>query len=553
MKKNEQLIAVGIGVVVVIVGAVLYYQYRQKEQPKSPFAPDSSIYSTQDYTNLVLDSTLLVSFYQTHLVSDSIQKDVSAFYQRRGYQYAWFSENKLTNAALNFNQQRESHISDFADSSLYNAQIDTLLLNAQVNTAKFLANKKNLQTLELLLTTTFFKYTDKAFTGAVKDPIDLDWFIPRKKKSYQALLDTLVSAKGQPIREPVNRYYTLLKEKLRQYRAIEKQGGWGSIDIPKKTIKKGDSDSLLFSAKKTLVLLGDLEEMDTTDVFTDALGVAVKRFQHRMGLPETGKMDANTAQELNQPISARIKQIMINMERLRWVPAEMEQDMLLINIPEFKLHVFEQGKQAWQCNVVVGKEATKTSIFKGNLSNVVLNPYWVVTSNIVNNEILPRLKRSPGYLARNNMEVVSGNTVLNPYTINWKSYNKNVPYTIRQKPGKNNSLGKVKFLFPNPYSVYLHDTPSKSLFERDERAFSHGCIRVHKPMDFAAFLLSEQGVSPKDIAAIVGTGRNTAIALKTKIPIIITYWTCAIDEKNHVFFFKDIYGRDKAILKALNL
>jgi len=552
MKKNEQLIAVGIGVVVVIVGAVLYYQYRQKEQPKSPFAPDSSIYSTQDYTNLVLDSTLLVSFYQTHLVSDSIQKDVSAFYQRRGYQYAWFSENKLTNAALNFNQQRESHISDFADSSLYNAQIDTLLLNAQVNTAKFLANKKNLQTLELLLTTTFFKYTDKAFTGAVKDPIDLDWFIPRKKKSYQALLDTLVSAKGQPIREPVNRYYTLLKEKLRQYRAIEKQGGWGSIDIPKKTIKKGDSDSLLFSAKKTLVLLGDLEEMDTTDVFTDALGVAVKRFQHRMGLPETGKMDANTAQELNQPISARIKQIMINMERLRWVPAEMEQDMLLINIPEFKLHVFEQGKQAWQCNVVVGKEATKTSIFKGNLSNVVLNPYWVVTSNIVNNEILPRLKRSPGYLARNNMEVVSGNTVLNPYTINWKSYNKNVPYTIRQKPGKNNSLGKVKFLFPNSYSIYLHDTPSKSLFGESSRAFSHGCIRVSEPEKLALHVLKNDPIwSAEKLEDIWKSGKEKWINVRPPLPVYIAYFTAWVDNTGQLNFRKDLYGLDKMLEKEI--
>lgn len=149
------------------------------------------------------------------------------------------------------------------------------------------------------------------------------------------------------------------------------------------------------------------------------------------------------------------------MERLRWVPDEIEPNTLLVNIPEFKLHVFDNGVQSWMCNVVVGKEATKTSIFKGNLSYVVLNPYWVVTNNIINNEILPKLKRNPGYLARNNMEVVSGNKVVNPNSIKWSSFKKNIPYTIRQKPGPSNSLGKVKFLFPNNYSIYLHDTPSK--------------------------------------------------------------------------------------------
>lgn len=288
LKKYWPHIAIGAGVIA-LIGAGVFYQFRQKEEPQMAFAPDSSIYSKKNYTNLVLDSAALVSFYRLHLVTDSIQKDVSEFYRKRAYQYAWFNENALTNAALSYNSQREAYMSDFADSSLYSAEIDSLLLEAQTAGKAFLTDPQRVQQLELLLTTSFFNYTHKAFTGTVKNLPDLEWFIPRKKKDYQALLDTLVSTKGNPIREPVNRYYTLLKDKLRTYRGIEKQGGWGTIDIPKKTLKQEDSDSSLIEVKKTLILMGDLKEFDSTTVFTDSLAVAVKRFQHRMGLKRKWK------------------------------------------------------------------------------------------------------------------------------------------------------------------------------------------------------------------------------------------------------------------------
>lgn len=551
MKKNWPYIALGAALIAVVVAA-LYYQFRQKEQPQVAFAPDSSVYSQKNYTNFILDSTSLVSFYRTHLISDSTQKDISEFYRRRAYQYAWFSENSLSNAALSFNSQREAYMTDFADSSLYNADIDTLLAEAQNQPIQFLKNPLNAQKLELLLTSAFFSYTDKAFTGTVKNPLDLEWFIPRKKKDYQTLLDTLVSAKGNPIREPVNHYYTLLKEQLRKYRSLEKQGGWATVDIRKKTLKEGDTDSLLLEVKKTLVLLGDLKTPDTTADFTDSLAVALKRFQHRMNLKESGKLDAATAAELNQPVSVRIRQIMLNMERLRWAPAEMEPSMLLVNIPEFKLHVFEEGQQSWMCNVVVGKEATKTSIFKGNLSYVVLNPYWVVTNNIINNEILPRLKQNPGYLARNNMEVVSGNKVINPYAVKWKSYTKNVPFTIRQKPGKSNSLGKVKFLFPNNYSIYLHDTPSKGLFGESRRAFSHGCIRVAEPERLTLHVLKNTPAwNEEKLQDVWKTGKEKWITVKPSLPVYIVYFTAWVDQSGQLNFRNDLYGLDKTLAKEI--
>ncbi|MCP1384945.1 L,D-transpeptidase family protein [Runella salmonicolor] len=551
MKKNRLYIVLGAGVVA-IIAVVLYFQFRQKQQPQVAFAPDSSVYSKQNYTNFILDSAALVAFYRTHLISDSTQKNITEFYQRRAYQYAWFSENSLTNAAINFNGQREAYINDFADSSLYNAEIDLLLSEAQNRPAEFLKKPLNAQKLELLLTAAFFNYTDKAFTGTIKNPLDLEWFIPRKKKNYQALLDTLVSAKGNPMREPVNRYYTLLKEQLRRFRRIEKQGGWPSIDIGKKTLGEGDTGSVLLDVQKTLLVLGDLKAIDTTGVFTDSLTTAVKRFQHRMGLKESGKLDAPTATELNRPVSFRIRQIMVNMERLRWAPTEMEPNMLLVNIPEFKLHVFDEGKQLWMCNVVVGKEATKTSIFKGNLSYVVLNPYWVVPNNILRNEILPRLKQNPGYLARNNMEVVSGNKVIDPYSVRWSAYSNHVPYTIRQKPGKSNSLGKVKFLFPNSYSIYLHDTPSKGLFGESRRAFSHGCIRVAEPERLALHVLKDTpSWNLEKLESVWATQSEKWITVRPSIPVYIVYFTAWVDQTGQLNFRNDLYGLDKTLAKEI--
>lgn len=551
MNKNERYIAIAVGVLL-LIGAVVYYQFRQKEPVKQAFAPDSTVYSKQDYTTLVLDSTVLASFFASRSLADSLQSDVRSFYQRRGYQYAWFSENRLANAANNFNNLRQSYISDFADSSLYNAEIDRLVNEAEIQGTKFLANKVEVQSLELLLTTAFFQYADKAYAGTVKDLLDLEWFIPRKKKNFQALLDTLVMAKGQPIREPVNRYYTLLKEKLRQYRIIQQKGGWPTLTFQGKAPKKGDEDSTVLVLKQNLHRWGDLKTLDSTSIFDDSVAVALKRFQHRMGLSETGKLDEKTLVEMNRPVEERIRQMMLNMERLRWVPDELEPNMLLVNIPEYRLHVFENGVQSWMSKVVVGKEATKTSIFKGNLSYVVLNPYWVVTNNIINNEILPKLKRNPGYLERNNMEVVSGNKVINPYSVKWSSYTKNIPYTIRQKPGKGNSLGKVKFLFPNSYSIYLHDTPSKSLFGETARAFSHGCIRVSEPEKLALHVLKSVPEWNEDkLNAVWKTQNEKWITVRPSLPVYIVYFTTWVDNTGQLNFRRDLYGLDSALAKEV--
>jgi murein L,D-transpeptidase YcbB/YkuD len=490
---------------------------------------DVSIYSSQNFTDLVLDITVVVNFLYKSTETDSIKNQVGEFYARRNFQFAWFNSKGLTIAATNFYSQLETYKVDFEDSSLKNSQLDGLFNAAQSNEKRFLTQKTDLQNLDLLFTTMFFKYAQKAYGGTSKNILDLEWFIPRKKKDYQVLLDSLVSLnKGEEIQEPVNPYYLPLKEQLRKYRTIQKNGGFPTIIIDKKLLVVGDSNASLVNIKKHLFLTGDLKINDNTAIFTDTLTKAVQRFQHRMGLTESGKINHATIVEFNKPIEFRIKQMMVNMERLRWVPVELENEYLLVNIPEFRLHIFENNKQIWAANVVVGKDVKQTSIFRGNISQIVLNPSWGIPTSMVKNEILPKIRSNSNYLAQNNIEVINGN--------------------YRQKPGKNNALGKMKFLFPNHFNIYLHDTPSKSLFGATNRAFSHGCIRVENPKKLVLYLLRKKADwNEERVDNILGTDNETNIKVKPTVPVYIAYFTAWVDNTGQLNFRNDLYHLDEKL------
>lgn len=526
-----------------------------KEKPnKKVILADESVYSTENFTDLTVDSLEISNFFKTYDNTDSIKNEVSAFYSRRSFQFAWLNKAGLTHAAPDFYSQLQNFSNDFADSTLKNRVLDSLLTDAQTNSKEFLKHKDRMHNLELLLTTTFFKFAHRAYTGTTKDPIDLEWFIPRKKKNYQTLLDSLVSSKQTDrVQEPVNQYYIALKEKLRQYREIQKKGGFPKIILTKKILSLGDKDSSLLSLKNYFLITGDWKEKDTTILFTDSLVSAVKRFQKRMGLAENGKVNSVTLTALNVPIEVRIRQMMINMERLRWAPVELENDYLMVNIPEFRLHVFENKKLVWDMNVVVGKEASKTSIFRGDLSRVVLNPYWNIPTSIIRNEIMPKLQNGTSYLTRNNMEVLSGNTVIDPSGINWKKYANSIPpYNFRQKPGDKNSLGKMKFLFPNSYSIYLHDTPSKGLFNQSARAFSHGCIRLSEPRKLALYLLrNNTSWSSEKVDEILKTDKENIIKVKPTVPVYIVYFTTWVSSSGQLNFRKDIYDLDEKLSEEI--
>jgi murein L,D-transpeptidase YcbB/YkuD len=403
--------------------------------------------------------------------------------------------------------------------------------------ADTLKNKPNTQ-LELMLTAQYFVFSKLAWKG-MNDSASrsTNWYLPRKKVSYAIYLDSLLKVPGiqQAGDEPVYRQYELLRGYLKKYRDLDKLDSW--LPILSKTLKPGDSSEIVRRVKSRLFKLQDYTGDTTTQIFDVNLLAGIKHFQERHGLNLSGFMDKAAFSELNVPLKKRIQQILVNMERSRWLPIRLEGDYLAVNIPEFKLHVYHADSLLWSCEVVVGKTMHQTAIFYGEIKYVVFSPYWNVPPSIVRKEVIPGMKRNPSYLQAQNMEITGRLDGLP---------------VVRQKPGPLNSLGLVKFLFPNSYNIYLHDTPSKSLFGEPSRGFSHGCIRLKEPVKLANFLLKDRpewDAGAIDLAMHSGTEKS--VTLKNKVPVFIAYFTAFIDRDHVINFRKDIYNRDDKLAAML--
>ena len=297
-------------------------------------------------------------------------------------------------------------------------------------------------------------------------------------------------------------------------------------------MKKGTSDPAIQVIKRRLEITGEMIGKDTSQVFNDTLENAVRTFQTTMGYKPDGIITAQLIKDMNVPVMERLKQILLNMGRMRWMPLEPDGRLIIVNIPEFVLHVYENKRKAWDMNVVVGKEGHNTTMFSGDLNQIVFSPYWNVPPSIVTKEILPKLASNPDYLANQNMEQIGTDE-------------NGVP-KIRQLPGSENSLGKVKFLFPNSFNIYFHDTNAKSLFEKDKRAFSHGCIRLAEPEKMAQYLLRDQPEwTPEKIDEAMNSGQEKYVRLKSPVPVIITYYTAWVDDNGQLNFRDDIYSHDE--------
>lgn len=508
---------------------VLYSCKTKKEKAPEPKI-DQSIpgnFSTQ--TEMKLDTASLQQFIDSFPKFAAIQNEMKTFYTGRNYAYAWFDSSGMIEQASNlFN--RIKNISDEGIDS--NKMIYQKELNDLMDQSGQATDSSNMKT-ELMLTAQYLTYAQVVWTGLdEKQSIALDWLLPRKKIEYTQMLDSLLSGKDVLTDPPVYKQYYLLKDYLKKYREAEKAD---TVKIITKlsNIKKGDSSAEVGKIRYKLFLLGDLPQNSASNKFDDELADAVKSFQNRFGLKETGQVKKAELDELNVPINTRVQQILVNMERSRWVTKDAAKDYLIVNIPEYKLHVIENDSLAWDMNVVVGKNQSKTVIFNGDIKYVVFAPYWNVPSSIIKNEILPGIKRNKNYLANHNMEWNGGN--------------------VRQKPGPNNSLGLVKFLFPNSHSIYLHDSPAKSLFSETNRAFSHGCIRLAEPKKLAVYLLrNDTSWTGSKIDAAMNAGKEKYVTLKRPLPVFIVYFTAWVSsETGKLNFRKDIYQRDERLLEML--
>jgi murein L,D-transpeptidase YcbB/YkuD len=300
--------------------------------------------------------------------------------------------------------------------------------------------------------------------------------------------------------------------------------------------------------------IGATPEGDT--YYDDTLAVAVKRFQAMHALQADGIMGKSTLQEMNVSIEDRIGQLRVNLERLRWTAGSLSPDFIIINIAGFELYLYHNNTLSWTTNVMTGSEKTETPVFKSTIHYLVLNPTWTVPPSIVKSAVLPAIRKDTAYLKANNYQLknLKGQSV-NPDSINTrKAYAWNFPYTVVQTPGDHNALGRVKFMFPNEHAVYLHDTPSKHLFDKADRAFSHGCIRVQNPMKLAEILLADSlNWNAQKLMQAVATNTTQTVMLKKRIDILLMYWTMGIDPATGaVKFYRDIYKRDKKVLDALN-
>lgn len=524
----------------VIISSLVITSCRNKSDASVVEQRDTTINVVNAYNELFLDSTKLEAFMAANKYQDSLANQFRSFYNARNYQYAWFSGDGPSEQAHHFLNLQNDFIGYSRDSSLYNAQLQHIIdtLNGPDSSYR-LSDAARLNT-ELLLTYQFFNYAQKAYLGDDRlNTTDLKWFIPRKKLDMVSLLDSVLkpSSAGSDDYEPVNRQYKMLKKELIKYSAIQNDGGWLPVSTTAKKFVKGDNDTAISMIKKRLYLTGDFRMRDSSGLFTDSLEAAVKRMQKRYGMKEDGVVGGATLREMNQSIDYRIRQMLINLERLRWVPQEVTSDYLLVNIPQFKLHVYEKGKLSFSMNVVVGSLQHNTVIFNGDLKYVVFSPYWNVPVSIVKNEIMPGIKKNKNYIAGHNMEITG--------------YSGTVP-NVRQKPGANNSLGKVKFLFPNSYNIYLHDTPAKSLFGETNRAFSHGCIRLGEPRKLAEFLLRNDSTwTTEKIRKAMDAGKEKYVTLSKPIPVFIGYFTAWVDSEGLLNFRDDVYGHDAKLAEKM--
>ncbi len=349
--------------------------------------------------------------------------------------------------------------------------------------------------------------------------------------------------------QPKHNHYSRLLSALKRYKNLP--GELPTLQLKKHSLELSDRSSEIIKLRTILHALGDFHEENlTSELFDESLMVALSDFQIRHGLEPDGILGKRTVHELNTPISDRITQLEINLARSKALPDSNNNRYLHVNIPAYELYLHENDQITFQTRVVVGKKKNKTPLLSSELKQVVINPYWNVPRSITQKEIIPAIQQDPQYLTKNNMKLfgrVNNKTYqLNPDAFDWNNIDPaNTNFRIRQEPGIKNSLGQIKFLFPNRYSVYLHDTPAKNLFALPKRAFSHGCIRLQDPFGLAEAVLSSDGVWSKgDLMYLAKHNKRKTLTLQTPVPIHVTYMTAWVDQHGIVHFRPDIYKRD---------
>lgn len=494
-----------------------------------------------------------------------------SFYTQRGFESVWSDAARA--------QVLLGALRDSADEGLSPGDYHfTQLVQLSLELARPDATDYQRAEFDLLMTDAAIRFGYHLWFGKV-DPVSFDpaWNMARRIPGFDPVAE-LSRVLGAPdlaaaIRDlpPHLPLYAGLRRELMRYNTLALRGGWGAIAAGP-SLKPGERDARVPALRQRLSVTGELAAeagatvpegveasagVDPADAefYDPALEAAVREFQRRMGLTTDGVVGRGTLAELNVPVEARIRQLRVNLDRGRVLLHDLPPEFVVVNIASQEVYLLRQNQVVWSSRAQVGREYRQTPEYRSAIDYLVFNPTWTVPPGIIRNDILPAAKRDPASITRKGLKVLdAAGRELPPASIDWTRFSSgHIPYTLRQDPGPDNALGRVKFMFPNPYAVYLHDTPSKSLFEKDERLTSSGCVRIERPFELAELLLADpQQWGRQQIDQAVQGGRLQNVTLARKVPILLVYWTAWVDGRGAANFRSDIYGRDARWAVALD-
>lgn len=510
--------------------------------------------------NELLDSAAIGEYLESTELPKELHEPYLLFYSNRDYQPAWIDEKGLSNEAKDLLEAIDACTVHGLSKDDYKLQY---LYHLKKKLEKEDSGLSDYQKLEKELTGAYLKIASHILRGRI-DPqqFDAQWITDRREKDLakhlqQALVEEEIEESLEAL-EPKFKGYEGLKEALQRYEEIaETAGDW--VKLPEDLVlKPGDSSEYVSQLSQMLYDLGDAEELkNDVQVYDEEIAAALANFQERHGLQPDSILAVKTIEMLNQSPKRRLAQIKLNLERYRWMPERPEGRHVVVNIPEFKLHVYEGVDSVFSMRVIVGKAFESTTpVFNDTIEYITFSPDWTVPQSIAYEEMLPALKEDPNYLVDRNFKLYEGWTEgaeeLDSRKVKWKKIKEeDFSYRIVQQPGPANSLGKVKFMFPNSMDIYLHDTPADYLFDNNERDYSHGCIRVEDPEMFAKYLLNGQGWNRQKIEEYMNKPEPTDVPLSEKVPVFIEYHTAWMGSDGRVHFREDIYGHDAKQLEPL--
>ena len=474
---------------------------------------------------------------------------ISQWYAQRNYEPLWIKDGKVSSAAEQTVFQLLTAYKDGLDAKDYGG--GALFAAVDSKTPQELADFETRLSLASVI------YGQHLRTGRVlPNTINRELVIYPEQLSADNLLTRLANA-AAPAEElaslpPQTQRYFRLRSHLVALKLQEAEGGW--VSVPEGEVLKPDmEDDRVPVLRQRLIQSGDLaaNAHDGT-IYDGALVEALKRFQARTGLAIDGVIGPTTLSQLNITIQERIALVALNLERRRWMQADFGDTYIFVNLADQVLKLVKNDKTLHAELVQVGRPYHRTPVFSDEMEYLEFNPFWNVPYSIATKEYLPKLKQNPYALQSQQIRVLSNGRKVDPGSVPWNSYSRaNFPVRLRQDPNPKNALGRVKFMFPNKFNVYIHDTPSKSKFAKDSRYFSHGCVRLKSPMDLAEKILGFQSVTRGKIDRIVDSKKRTVVKLKEKLPVHVTYLTAWVNKDGSAHYRRDIYGRDKILAKAL--